>query len=109
VSRERRDPGWACFVTRLLDGRYREAERVALVACAFYATLPPEKAERLVGRLEIHHTPEHALWLNTAEIDPCTLGRQGLARGVGATTREALHRLAEAWERDHGRACDGID
>ena len=35
------------------------------VASAF----PPDEARRLLDRLEFHHTPKHASWLNMAEIE----------------------------------------
>jgi len=34
-----------------------------------YEAFPPDEARRLLDRLEFHHTPKHASWLNMAEID----------------------------------------
>jgi len=55
-----------------LDGRYRDAERVALVMDqlnahsppSLYQAFAPSEAKRLADRLEVHHTPKHGSWLN---------------------------------------------
>lgn len=47
---------------------------------AFYEAFPPEEASVLVKRLEIHDTPVHGSWLNTAEIELSALTRQCLDR-----------------------------
>lgn len=55
-----------------LDGRYRDAERVALVMdqlnahspASLYQAFAPAEAKRLADRLEVHHTPKHGSWLN---------------------------------------------
>jgi hypothetical protein len=64
-SRKRAD--WALFVRALVDGRYRDAEKVVLVMdqrnthspASFDEIFPPEEAKRLAERIEIHHTPKH--------------------------------------------------
>jgi hypothetical protein len=81
-SRTRRD--WAWFVKNLLDGRYRNAERVVLVmdqlnthaTASLYETFEPPEARRLAERLEIHYTPKHGSWLNMAEIELGVMTRQ---------------------------------
>ncbi len=40
-----------------------------------YETFPAAEARRIVKRLELHHTPKHASWLNMAEIELCVLSR----------------------------------
>jgi hypothetical protein len=65
------------FIRSLLEGRYREAERVVLVMdqlnthspASLYEAFPPDEAKRLADRLEIHHTPKHGSWLNIARHD----------------------------------------
>jgi hypothetical protein len=47
---------------------------------ALYEAFPPADARRFLDRLECHHTPKHASWLNMAEIDIGVLNRQGLDR-----------------------------
>jgi hypothetical protein len=80
----RRD--WALFIRALLEGRYRDAEKLVLVMdqlnthspASLYEAFPPEEAKRLADRLEIHHTPKHGSWLNQAEIELSVLARQCL-------------------------------
>jgi hypothetical protein len=111
-GRERVD--WACFVEELLNGRYADAEKLVLVMdqldthppASLHDAFPPEEAKRLAERLEIHHTPEHGSWLNTAEVELGALARD-LPQRVG--DRPALERRVTAWERrrnDAGVAAD---
>ena len=54
------------------------------------------EARRIVKRLEFHHTPKHASWLNTAEIEFSVLGRACLkGRNPDA---DALQRAITAYE-----------
>ena len=90
VTNQRRRIDWAHFVRDLVDGRYREADKLVLVMdqlnthspASLYEAFAPEEAKRLADRLEIHHTPKHGSWLNMAEIELSALGRDpGLRRG----------------------------
>jgi hypothetical protein len=100
-TRTRRD--WAHFVRDLVDGRYREAEKVVLVmdqlnthsTASLYEAFAPGEAERIASRLEVHHTPKHGSWLNMAEIELSALGRD-LPERVGE--RAALVEHVSAWE-----------
>jgi DDE superfamily endonuclease len=103
ITETRRRTDWAHFVESLLEGRYRDAERVVLVmdqlnthsAASLYGTFAPEKAKRLADRLEIHHTPKHGSWLNMAEIELSVLARD-LPERVGE--RAALEKHVAAWQ-----------
>ncbi len=46
-------------------------------------TLDALEAERLLQKLEFHHTPIHGSWLNQVEIELGVLARQCLNRRVG--------------------------
>jgi hypothetical protein len=67
VTDARRRVDWAWFVKGLLDGRYKDAERVVLVMdqlnthspASLYETFPPQEARRLAAKLEVHYTPKH--------------------------------------------------
>jgi hypothetical protein len=41
-----------------------------------------QEADRIMARLEFHYTPEHASWLNMAEIELSILSKQSLARRI---------------------------
>ena len=110
VTEHRRRTDWALFIRALLEGRYREAERVVLIMdqlnthspASLYEAFPPEEAQRLAQRIEIHHTPKHGSWLNMAEIEFSALTRQCLARRIAR--QDTLKRQIAAWEKERN-AC----
>ena len=65
---------------------------------ALYETFPPEEAHCIFRRLEFHHTPKHASWLNMVEIEIGVLRNQCLDRRIGE--REELISEIEAWEQE---------
>jgi hypothetical protein len=88
----------------LVDVVYPEAEVIVLVvdnlnihhpAC-LYERFPPAEARRIAERIEWHYTPEHASWLNIAEIELSVLRRQCLRGRLSdiATMREKV----AAWQ-----------
>ncbi len=111
-TEHRRRTDWAGFIRALLEGRYRDAEKLVLVMdqlntpspASLYEAFPPAEAKRLAERLEIHHTPKHGSWLNRAEIELSALGRQCLLRRIARA--DTLQRQITAWatERNAGSA-----
>jgi hypothetical protein len=101
-TRKRGD--FARFVKGLLDGRYKDAEKLVLVMdqlnthspASLYEAFGPAEAKRLADRLEVHHTPKHGSWLNMAEIELSALARD-LPERVG--DRAALEQHLSAWEK----------
>ena len=87
----------------LADNHYPDAEKIILVMdnlnthklSSLYATFEPEEARRLAERFEIHHTPKHGSWLNTAEIEISVLSRQCLSRRI--PTIEKMKEEVQAW------------
>ena len=88
----------------LVDEAYPDAPvvRVALDnlnthrMASLYETFPAAEARRIVRRLEFHHTPKHASWLNMAEIEFSVLTRACLqGRNPDET---ALQRAINAYE-----------
>ncbi len=95
---------WAIEMARLLEGRYAACEKV-IVVCdnlnthtkgAFYEVFEPERARRLVQRLEFRHTPKHGSWLNIAENELSAMTRQCVS-GRRFGDIEALRRETSAW------------
>jgi hypothetical protein len=90
VTEKRTRIDWAIFIKKLLDDPYRDAEKMILVMdnlnthgkASLYEAFPPEEAERLAVRLEIHYTPKHGSWLNMAEIELSALVGQSLDRHI---------------------------
>ena len=100
---------FAHFIKDLVDGHYREAEKLVLVMdqlnthtpASLYEAFAPEEAKHLADRLEIHHTPKHGSWLNVAEIELSALARD-LPERMG--DQEAMSRHVEAWQRRRNEA-----
>jgi hypothetical protein len=115
VTEHRGRVDWAGFIRSLLDGRYRDAERVVLVMdqlnthalASLYEAFPPEEAKRLAERIELHHTPKHGSWLNIAEIELSVLGRQCLARRIAQ--QDTLQRKIEQWEQQRNTIATKVD
>jgi DDE superfamily endonuclease len=90
VSEHRTARDFAYAVRDLVDGAFPTAARIVLVLdnlnthrpAAFYQTLPPAEARRILERLEWHYTPTHGSWLNLAEVEWSVLSRQCLARRI---------------------------
>lgn len=109
VTEHRRRGDWAHVVQDLVEGRYREAEKIVLVMdqlnthspASLYEVFPPAEAQRLADKLEVHHTPKHGSWLNMAEIELSVFSRD-LPERVGA--RPDLERHASAWEHQRNDA-----
>ena len=114
VTERRTRVDFAAFVKELVDGRYRDAERVVLVMdnlnthtpASLYEAFGPAEARRITRKLEIHYTPKHGSWLNVAEVELSVLGRRLPARVPDAASL-AAHAAAVARERNEaGDACD---
>jgi hypothetical protein len=102
VRRTRWD--WAECIRELVDVHYPQATRIRLVldnlnthtGASLYEAFPPAEARRLLDRLEFHHTPKHASWLNMAEIEIGVLHRQCLDRRLD--NADVLRSEISAWE-----------
>ena len=114
VTERRCRTDWALLIRSLLEGRYREAERVVLVMdqlnthspASLYEAFPPDEAKRLADRLEIHHTPKHGSWLNMAEIELSALARQCLSRRIARPN--TLERHIQHWEERRNAAATTV-
>jgi hypothetical protein len=110
VTERRTRVDFAHQMRRLSDELYPEAELIRVVLdnlnthgpASLYEAFAPEEARRLTERLEFHHTPKHASWLNVAELEFSVLARQCLGRRIA--TREELARAVAAWEEQRNAA-----
>ena len=104
VTDRRQRGDWARFVQGLVDGRYKDADKIVLVMdqlnihspASLYEAFAPAEAKRIADRLEIHHTPKHGFWLNMAEIERSALSRDLPDRVASKAT---LRRHVVAWQR----------
>jgi len=100
---------------QLVNVDYLEAEQVVLVAdnlnthspAALYERFEPAEAHRIAKRIEWHYTPEHASWLNMAEIELSVLSRQCLNRRIA--DKETLMKEVAAWEQQRNSVNATID
>jgi hypothetical protein len=115
VTDRRTKVDFAHVLRDLLDEQYPQAERVVLVMgnlnthklSSLYEAFPPEEARRLIGRVEVHHTPKHGSWLNMAETELSVLGGQCLDRRIGE--RDELREEVAAWEQARNAAKCRVD
>ena len=88
---------------------YRHAEKVVLVTDnlsthstnALYEAFEPEVARKIARRVEWHFTPEHASWLNIAEIELAALATQCLNRRIAS--KDDLERQVTAWQETRNK------
>lgn len=94
----------------LVDERYPEAEVIRVVLdnlnihspASLYQAFSPAEARRITRKLEFHHTPKHASWLNMNELELSVLSRQCLNRRLGS--REEVAREVRAWKEERNAA-----
>ncbi len=111
VTDRRTAQDFALCMRDLADTHYPQAELIRVVldnlsthtAGALYETFPAPEAHRILQRLEFHHTPKHASWLNMVEIEIGVLRGQCLDRRIGE--RERLVSEVAAWQ--HQRNASG--
>jgi DDE superfamily endonuclease len=95
----------------LVDEVYPDAQVIRLVmdnlnthtAASLYEAFPPEEAQRIWQRLEVHYTPKHGSWLNMAEIEISIFERSCLSKRVSSSERMWQHIVALASERNAHR------
>ena len=104
VTARRTKRDWAECIRELVDVHYPQATCIRLgldnltthTGASLYEAFPPDEARRLLDRLEFHHTPKHASWLNMAEIEIGVLHGQCLDRRLDNV--EWLRSEVSAWE-----------
>jgi hypothetical protein len=104
VTTRRTQKDWAECIRELVDVHSPQVTRIRLVldnlnthtGASLYEAFPPEEARRLLDRLEFHHTPKHASWLNMAEIEIGVLQSQCLDRRLD--NADWLRSEISAWE-----------
>jgi len=104
VTEKRKAVDFAEFIKELADVHYPYVEKLVLVMdnlnthsiASLYKAFEPEEALRIAERLEIHHTPVHASWLNMAEIEISALSRQCLAESMSDI--KEMRQKVTAWQ-----------
>jgi hypothetical protein len=104
VTERRTNQDFAHCMRDLVDLHYPGAPLIRVVldnlsthsAGALYDAFPAPEARRILKRLEFHHTPKHASWLNMVEIEIGVLRAQCLDRRID--DKDTLTREIDAWE-----------
>jgi DDE superfamily endonuclease len=115
VTDRRTKIDFAHVIRELVDEQYPKADKVVLVMdnlnthrlSSLYEAFAPDEARRLIGRLEVHHTPKHGSWLNMAETELSVLGGQCLDRRIGE--KDELRVEVAAWEQRRNTAKCRVD
>lgn len=76
-------------------------------AAALYETFEPAQARRILRRIEFHHTPIHASWLNMVELELAVLSSQCLDRRLESQT--AVRREVWVWEAERNAKKATVD
>lgn len=112
VTARRTKAEFVRFVCGLLDGAYRHVTKLHLgrdnLNTHFRRSCEKvlgDQAAAVLQRLELHHTPKHASWLNLAELELGIMERQGTGRRLA--TPELLAAELHAWQqqRNDAKAC----
>lgn len=115
ITESRKAVDFAEFVRKLVDIHYAHTEKVVLVMdnlnihsiASLYKAFEPAEARRIAEKLEIHHTPIHASWLNMAEIEIGILSRQCLAENM--TSINEMRRKVSAWQCRRNASCSTVN
>jgi len=105
VTEHRCKADFVAFAQHLIKRVYGSARRIHLVLDnlnvhfrkCFVEVLGQRAAARLLRRVQFHYTPNHASWLNMAEIEISVLTRQCLDRRI--PDLQVLTREVAAWQR----------
>jgi len=115
VTESRKATDFAEFIRELVDVHYSHAEKIVLVMdnlnihsiTSLYKRFDPKEARRIAEKLEIHHTPIHASWLNMAEIEIGLLSRQCLVEAM--TSIDEIKHKVSAWQCRRNAACATVN
>lgn len=113
VTDRRTKQDWARVMKDLVDLHFPEAKRITVIQDnlnthkpeSLYETFAPHEARRILDKLELVYTPKHGSWLNMAEIEFSSLGKQCLDRRMPDKT--FLEAETKAWtaQRNELGAC----
>src|SRR5229473_3567543 len=105
VTDRRTNQDFAECMRELVDIDYPDAPIIRVVmdnlsthsAGALYDAFPAPEARRVLKRLQFHHTPKHASWLNMVEIEIGVLRSQCLDRRID--DKETILAEVAAWQQ----------
>lgn len=109
VTYRRTKRDFAKFIKHLVERVYPDAETVQLVIdnlnthnkTAFYETYDMKEAKRILSKVEFHYTPNHASWLNVAEIEIGVMDTECTGRRI--KDKGTLSKEVRAWTKKRNK------
>jgi len=110
VTKRRTRPDFARELRRIVAlSCYQKARKLHIVLDnlnthteqSLIGTFGEEETARIMRKVEFHHTPKHASWLNMAEIEIGVMTRQAIKGRIG--TKQKLRAALRAWRRRRNR------
>ena len=109
VTVRRTKADFVYFICGLLEGTYRHVTKLHLVLDnlnthfrSSFEEVLGDKAAAVLQRIELHHTPKHASWLNLAELELGIMERQCTGRRLASA--ELLASELQAWQQQRNEA-----
>ena len=95
---------WATVVADTVENKYAQAKKITLVQdnlsahkpSALYELFEPQRAKRILDKIEFIYTPKHGSWLNIAEIELSVLSRQCTNQRIA--TQADLIEVTSQWQ-----------
>lgn len=109
VTKTRKKVDFARFVRTLVKNRYPKATEIRIVLDnlnthfenSFYETFAKEEADEILSKVAFYYTPQHASWLNMAEIEINIMDRQCLGGKIG--NENLLKQQINSWTKDRNK------
>lgn len=103
IKEDHSSQSYAKVIAHIVEEMYPQTKKITLVEdnlsahklSALYEVYPPERARRIIEKLELVRPPKHGSWLNIAECELSVLTRQGLQQRVA--DKETLQQQVNNW------------
>jgi len=97
------------------DTMYPHVDKIVLVTdnlnthttASLYKAFTPEEAHRIANRFEWHYTPNHASWLDMAEIEIGIMCRQALSKPL--PDMESFTKRVKDWTAQRNASCSKVN
>jgi len=115
VTDHRTKKDFAYEIQHLVDFEYKDADLLRIVLDnlnthkkeSLYETFEKKEAERILKKVEFHHTPKHGSWLNIAEIEINVMDEECTGRRM--KNKVFLTSEINAWTNTRNRARKKIE
>lgn len=106
---------WAKNMAHIAEEMYPEAQKITVILdnlsshkpYNLYKVFQPEKARKILDRIEFVFTPKHGSWLNIAECELSVLSRQALQQRF--PHKQALTETVKLWFNNRNKMQKGVN